>query len=88
MPPIRQSPLVLYLVMVFGFALGWLYVSQTDPARSVPQVPAALQLTTLRQLQNLKIDFSILSDPQFQELRAHGELPVQAGAGGRADPFQ
>ncbi len=88
MPNPRQSSLILYLIMLFGFALGWLYVGQTDQSQLVPQVPAALQLTTLRSLQNLKIDFSILSDPQFRALRAYGELPVQPGAGGKTNPFQ
>jgi len=84
----RQSSLILYLIMVFGFALGWLYVGQSDQSALAPQVPAALQLTTLKQVQNLKIDFSILSDPQFRALRAYGELPVQPGAGGKENPFQ
>ena len=84
----RQSPIILYLIMVFGFALGWLYVGQTNPSESVPQIPPALQLTTLRPVQNLRINFSLLSDPQFLQLRAYGELPVDAGAGGKVDPFQ
>ena len=84
----RQSPLVLYLIMVFGFAMGWLYLSQSDPARNVPQIPASFQLTNMRQLQNLRIDFSLLSDPQFLQLRSYGELPVEAGAGGKINPFQ
>lgn len=88
MPTSRNNALILYLIMLFGFALGWLYIGQADPARNVAPVPAALQLTTLRQLQNLRIDFSILSDPQFSNLRAYGELPVQAGSGGKTNPFQ
>jgi hypothetical protein len=68
--------------------LGWLWVGQSDPARNVAAIPANLQLTTLRPLRNLDINFSLLDDPQLQDLRAYGELPVIPGSGGKENPFQ
>jgi hypothetical protein len=84
----KQSPVLLYLIILLGFVVGFLYNSQTDPAASVPAVPAKDQLTTLQNLANLKIDYSLLTSDQFQRLQVFGELPVQPQSGGKADPFR
>jgi len=88
MPSLKQSPVLLYLIMLLGFVLGFLYNSQTDPTASVPAVPAQFQLTSLQGLQNLKIDYSVLASDQFKQLRIFGQLPVQVSGGGKSDPFQ
>jgi hypothetical protein len=88
MAPIKQSPLILYLVMLLGLVLGFLYNSQSDPAASVPAVPANLQLTTLRGLDGLKVDYTVLESDQFEQLRVFGELPVDPDGGGKENPFQ
>jgi len=84
----RQSPIILYLIIVLGFVLGFLYNSQTDPASSAPAVLAKFQTTSLKGLDTLRIDYSILEQPQFRELKIFGQLPVQASGGGTSDPFQ
>lgn len=84
----KQSPTLLYLIILLGVVLGYLYNSQTDPTASVPTVPPKDQLTTLQPFTNLKIDYSLLTSNQFQQLKIFGELPVQPQAGGRSDPFR
>lgn len=88
MPPLKQSPVLLYLIMLLGFVLGFLYNSRLDPSAQVPQIPAAFQLTSLQGLRNLKIDYSVLESDQFQQLRVFGQLPVSVYPGGKTDPFQ
>lgn len=88
MPSLKQSPVLLYLIMLLGFVLGFLYNNQVDPTADVPQVPAQFQLTSLQGLQNLKIDYSLLASDQFKQLRIFGQLPVQVTDGGKTDPFQ
>lgn len=88
MPSLKQSPVILYLIMLLGFVLGFLYNSQLDPTAAVPPIPNKFQLASLQGLQNLKIDYSILTSEQFQQLRVFGELPVRAQGGGKSDPFQ
>lgn len=88
MPPFKQSKAILYLIILLGFVVGFLYNSQSDPTATVPPVSAKHQLTTLSGLDTLLIDYSVLSNPQFQELRVFGQLPVQATGGGKSDPFQ
>jgi hypothetical protein len=88
MASVKQSPLLFYLIMLLGLVAGFLYNMQSDPAASVPPVPAALQLTSLRGLENLRIDYALLESEQFRQLQVYGELPVQTGTGGKDDPFQ
>lgn len=88
MPPIRQSPLILYLIMILGFVAGFFYNGTSDPTAGVPVLPPKLQLTSLRGLDTARIDYSVLTLPQFQQLRIFGQLPVQPGVGGKSDPFQ
>lgn len=84
----QQSKLLLYLIMLLGLVMGYLYNSQTDPAAVVPVLNARLQLAPLAGLKNASIDDSILKDPAFSSLRVFGQLPVQPVGGGRDNPFQ
>jgi hypothetical protein len=88
MPSFKESPILLYLIVLLGVVLGYLYNSQANPAASVPPVPVKVQLTTLQPLANLKIDYSLLTSTQFQQLQVFGELPVRPQSGGRGNPFQ
>ena len=38
-------------------------------------------------LSSLKIDFSVLENPQYKALQVFGELPVKPGNPGKRDPF-
>ena len=88
MPSIKQSSLMLYLVMILGLALGFFYNSQSDPALEIPVISTANQLTSLKGLENLKIDYSLFENPSFQSLRVFGELPVRTQSGGKTNLFQ
>ncbi len=88
MPPFKESKTLLYLIMLLGFVGGYLYNSQSDPAANITPVPANLQISSLKGLDTLKIDYSVLTSTQYQELKVFGQLPVTAESGGRADPFQ
>jgi len=84
----KQSPMLLYLIMMLGLVVGFLYNSQADPASEVTPVPANFQLISLKGLENLRIDYTALQSEAFRSLRTYGELPVQAGSGGKTNPFQ
>lgn len=80
--------MLLYLIMLLGVVFGFVYTSQSDPAASVLAVPARFQLSTLRGLENLKIDYSLLTSDQFKQLRVFGSLLVQPQGNGTSNPFQ
>lgn len=84
----KQSKLLLYLIMLLGLVMGYFYSNQGDPAAAVPVLDARLQLTSLVGLKNASIDTSILTNPAFSSLRVFGQLPVQPSGGGRDNPFQ
>ena len=88
MASVKQSSLILYLVILLGMVLGYLYNSQTDPAAEITPVAPNLQLTSLKSLESLKIDYTALQNSQFQALRTFGELPVRTEQGGDQNPFQ
>lgn len=88
MADLKQSPVILYLIILLGLVAGYLYNSQVDVTASVPPVPAKDQLTTLQPFANLKIDYSLLTSTQFQQLQVFGELPVPTDAAGKDDPFR
>lgn len=84
----QSSKLILFLIMGLGLVLGYLYSSSSDPAEAVPPLELNFQLTSLQPLKSARIDSSILSDTDFTSLRIFGSLPVQAGAGGKSNPFE
>jgi hypothetical protein len=87
-PANRQSNLVYYLIMLLGFVLGYFYNSSLDPSASVPVLDAKYEATSLKGLEGLKIDYSVLTMDQFTGLRVFGSLPVTPTGGGSTDPFQ
>jgi hypothetical protein len=88
MASFRQSSSLLYLIVLLGFVLGFLYSSQLDPTGVVPPLDPKFQISSLRGLERVKIDDAILSSDQFTSLRVFGQLPVQVIGGGKNNPFQ
>ncbi len=83
----KKSPLIQYLIILLGFILGYMYTSQSDPTANVPAIDVKFQ-SSVKALSSLNIDFSLLTRPQFQDLRVFGDYPVQPGTGGKTNPFQ
>jgi len=83
----QQSKLLLYLIMLLGLVMGFLYTSGSDPAANVPILELELQTAAMQSLRDVRIDESILTTEAFTALRVFGSLPVQPAAGGSTDPF-
>ena len=84
----KQGATLLYVIMVFGFVMGYLYNLQTVPADAVPVLDNRFELTSLKNLQGAKIDQSVFTSEQYKALRVFGSLPVQPGSDGKDNPFQ
>lgn len=88
MPTQKQSPVLLYLIMVFGFVMGYLYNMQFDAVAAVPVLDNRFQVSSLKNLESARIDTSIFSSEQYKALRVFGSLPVVPGTGGKDNPFR
>jgi hypothetical protein len=84
----QQSKLLVYLIMVLGLVLGFLYSTGSDPTAAVPPLEVGFQLSSMQSLQGARIDNSILTQAAFTSLRVFGSLPVEPGSGGKSNPFQ
>jgi len=84
----QQSKLLIYLIMMLGLVLGYLYSGSSDPTLSVPQLPPDLQLSNLQSLQSARVDDAIVTSEAFKALKIFGSLPVPPAAGGKENPFQ
>ena len=84
----NQGKIILYLVVLLGFIGGYLYNAQGDPSRAVPALPTGVTPQALSPFKTLKVDYSVLSDAQYQRLRIFGQFPVPSGATGKSDIFQ
>lgn len=87
-PQPQQGKLIVYLIMILGLVLGFLYTSGSDPTASVPALDLDLQVAALQGLQDAHIDDTIRTADTFTSLQVFGSLPVQTTAGGKSDPFQ
>lgn len=76
------------LILLLGMILGYMYQSQMDVTASIPPVSPTHQLTSLRAVESLSIDYSLLENAQFKSLRVFGQMPVRPESGGTTDPFQ
>jgi hypothetical protein len=87
-PNSTQSKLVLYLVILLGFAGGFLYSSKIGTAEADIAPLPQQNKDDWKPLKDLKVDFQLLQRPEYKNLRIFGELPVSPGTRGKDDPFQ
>ena len=84
----NQTILIVSLIIVLGFAIGYFYYSQwAVPARVPVEPPLVAGRDDLKVFENLKIDFSILDNKKYNALEVFGESPVNPGATGKKDIF-
>ncbi len=80
--------MILALIIVLGFAAGYIYYSQwAVPARVIIPPPPIMGKDDLKTFENLKIDFSILDNAKYKTLQVFGESPVNPGVTGKKDLF-
>jgi len=84
----NQTTLIISLIVVSGFAIGYFYYSQwVVPSRVPIEPPSVAGKDDLKIFENLKIDFSILDNKKYKALEIFGESPVNPGATGKKDLF-
>lgn len=83
-----QSKLILYLIVLLGLIGGYLYNASLDPTAVVPATPTGISAAALDAVRTLKIDYGVLQNAQFQQLRIFGQFPVPTFAPGKSNPFQ
>ena len=84
----NQNILIMALIVILGFAVGYFYYSQwVVPARVPVEPPPVAGRDDLKTFENLKIDFSILDNKKYKALEIFGESPVNPGTTGKKDIF-
>lgn len=76
---------MLGFIIFIGFALGYLYYSQTS--ETIVDIGQLEIDSDLRYFENAKLDFSILEDERYKALEVYGEVPVDPGVTGRRNIF-
>lgn len=80
-----QSKVILGFIIFIGFAVGYLYYSQTS--ETIVSTGTVSLDPDLEYFQNTKLDFSILEDERYKSLEVYGEVPVDPGVTGRKNIF-
>jgi len=80
--------LIPFLIILVGLVGGYFYSASLDYTADVPPVPANVRTSTLTKLKQLKVNYSILENEQYQDLRIFGQIPVPTSAPGKSNPFQ
>lgn len=84
----QTTLLVVFLILILGFAVGYFYYSQwAVPARVPVEPPPVAGRDDLKKFENLKVDFSILDNKKYRALEIFGESPVNPGITGKKDLF-
>jgi hypothetical protein len=85
---VRQSKMLLYLIILVGLVGGYMYYSYSGASEVVvPQVQKAGRKGDLAKFENMKIDFDFLNEQSYKSLQIYGELPVNPGTPGRQNIF-
>ena len=83
-----SAKLIAYLIVLFGFVMGFVYNNAVDTTVGIEAIPPNFQISSFHGLDKLTIDYSILQNAQFQQLQVFGELPVSVPPGGTSNLFQ
>ena len=77
---------MLGFIIFLGFAVGYLYYSQTSETFVVTEGPSIS--TELDSFNRIKFDLSILDNEHYKALEVYGEIPVDPGVSGRRNIFE
>lgn len=83
-----QNKLLLVLIIILGFAAGYIYYSQFAAVSAPAVAPLPISAKDdLKKFETLKINFSILDTAKYKSLEVFGESPVVPGVTGKKDIF-
>ncbi|HVZ11077.1 MAG TPA: hypothetical protein VG941_01505 [Candidatus Paceibacterota bacterium] len=87
-PVSSTNRLYVLLIMILGIVLGYIYYNQYVQPNEVPVAASPVKETdTLKDFQNIRLDFSVLDAAVYKNLQIFGEVPVVPGATGKRDIF-
>ena len=82
---VNQPKLILYIIILLGFAGGYVFYTQGTVEEIF--VPLAEENDSIDGLKDLNIDFSVLNSEKLKSLKIFGEFPIQPGQTGKRDIF-
>ncbi len=91
MPPVLSKKsdsekLFIILILFVGFALSFLIASNNEtPSAGQPSVVTRGEISP--ELRTINLDFSLLDNISFKQLKVFGIIPVNPGQTGRDNPF-
>ncbi len=80
------NPFILLLIVVLGGMVGYFLYAQKGSGGALP-LPAAIQDDAYLKFKDMRFDFSLFQQKQFQTLKTFGEYPLQPGVTGKQDLF-
>lgn len=80
------NPLILLLIVLLGAMVGYFLYSQNSGSGSF-QLPAAINDDSYLKFKDMRFDFSLFQQKQFQSLKTFGEYPLKPGVTGKQDLF-
>jgi hypothetical protein len=94
----KQKMLLVVLVIIFlitGGILYWNYGSKSSPDTYIPEDFYSEEVTgeiideeIIEQELGNSETLSVLEDPRFNQLKLHGQLPIEINEKGRDNPFE
>ena len=81
------SPVIVVLIGVLGFIVGYFYYSNTKQVVDVP-IDTKINDAAYLKFKSLKFDLEFLKKEQFASLKVLGEYPINPGATGKQNLFE
>ena len=80
------NPLILLLIVFLGGMVGYFLYTQKGSGEAF-SLPAAIQADSYLKFKDMRFDFSLFQQKQFQTLKIFGEYPIKSGVTGKQDLF-
>ena len=87
MPQPSQNKMLIALIVVLGFAAGYIFYSQFTGPAPAPEPPIVFGRDDLKKFETLQINFSVLDNAKYKTLEVFGESPVVPGTTGKKNIF-
>ncbi len=82
-----NTKLFLTLIIIVGFAVGYVYYNQAGTiVDDIPVAPATGH-SSASSLKDIRLNFDVFDNPAYKTLVVNGELPVSPGTTGKKDVF-